>query len=71
MYTVIWPQADWEIASEKLRQEIGDLFRIDRVKRVGKASFAFTGRLLHPDADAGYDEIQRRFNEYGYSPLLQ
>ncbi|MCB0012438.1 MAG: site-2 protease family protein [Anaerolineales bacterium] len=71
MYTVIWPQAEWEIASDRLKREIADLFRIDDVRRVGKRSFAFTGRLLHPDADAGYDEIQRRFKEHGYDPMLQ
>ena len=71
MHTVIWPQPEWEIASDKLRRAVADLFRIDDVRRVGKRSFAFTGRLLHPDADAGYDEIRRRFKEYGYAPLLQ
>lgn len=57
-------------AIDGLRAELLGLFEVEQIDSSGRGrTITFAGRLLY-DADSSYDEIQRRFRAYGYTPML-
>ncbi|MEW5986295.1 MAG: site-2 protease family protein [Chloroflexota bacterium] len=56
---------------DALGRELAGLFQIDGVRTHRRGnSISFAGRLLY-DAGFTYDELQRRFNDHGYTPVLR
>lgn len=55
---------------DSLRAELLGLFQVEQIDSRGRGqTITFAGRLLN-DADTSYDELQRRFGAYGYTPML-
>jgi membrane-associated protease RseP (regulator of RpoE activity) len=56
---------------EALHHELDGLFQVNQTSRRNRGrTIAFIGRLLD-NSDAGYDEMQRRFQPHGYTPMLR
>ncbi len=59
------------LVTEALHDELDGLFQVNQVSRRDRGrTIAFTGRLLD-NRDAGYDEMRRRFQPHGYTPMLR
>jgi membrane-associated protease RseP (regulator of RpoE activity) len=60
-------------AAAALQTELYGLFDVHdvRLQRRGPAAIVFTGRYLGLGQDGFYDEMRRRFQRYGYTPLLR
>lgn len=60
-------------AAATLQAELYGLFDVHdvRLQRRGPAEIVFTGRYLGVGQDGFYDEMRRRFQRYGYTPLLR
>ncbi|MCI0397345.1 MAG: site-2 protease family protein [Chloroflexi bacterium] len=69
-YTISTPDP-LQQTTNVLRAELMGLFQVNNVATRGRGRvISFGGRLLY-DADASYDEIQRRFRAHGYTPMLR
>lgn len=56
---------------DRLRLELQGLFQVNDVRAGGRDdTITFTGRYLH-DGHSAYEEIQARFQQHGYTPLLR
>ena len=67
------PQDPYQEAASRLQGELRGLFEVQDVhlRRSRETPIIFSGRYLAPERADGYDEIRRRFQPYGFTPLLR
>jgi membrane-associated protease RseP (regulator of RpoE activity) len=67
------PEDPLQQASFALQQELGGLFDVQdvRLRGPGSAPIVFSGRYVGVEPERGYDELRRRFQRYGFTPLLR
>jgi membrane-associated protease RseP (regulator of RpoE activity) len=60
-------------AASRLQLELRDLFEVRdvRLRQSRETPIIFSGRYLSPQRDDGYDEMRRRFQPHGFTPLLR
>lgn len=67
------PEEPYQEAASRLQGELRGLFEVQDVhlRRSRETPIIFSGRYLAPEREDGYDEIRRRFQPYGFTPLLR
>lgn len=67
------PEDPYQEAATRLQLELRGLFEVQDVqlRRSHQAPIIFSGRYLAPELDGAYDELRRRFQPHGFTPLLR
>ncbi len=67
------PEDPLQQAAAALQQELPGLFQVQDVqlRGPGPAPIIFSGRYLGVEPAGGYDELRRRFQRHGFTPLLR
>jgi membrane-associated protease RseP (regulator of RpoE activity) len=67
------PEDPLQETAAALQLELGGIFNVQDVqlRGPGPAPIVFSGRYLGVERDGSYDELRRRFQRYGFTPLLR